>query len=115
MNNRIIILGASGNPERNSYLAGKLLEMRGYRTIAVPFSAKGDQIKESLYSTADTVSIFLTPGQQKKFYTFLMELKPRRLVFNPGTENEELIALARSRNIQVIRGCTIAMLVNSLW
>jgi len=68
----------------------------------------------SLKLQEHTISIFLKPSQQKKYYHELLSLHPSRIIFNPGTENEELKTLAKKNNIKVVSGCTIAMLMNSL-
>lgn len=110
-----VILGASDNPMRPSYLADKLLRKHGYKT----FPVHGETIKTPVYATDTdenerTVAIFLKPIQQKKYYDFVLSLKPKRIIFNPGTENQELESLARKNNIKVLSGCTIAMVINSM-
>ncbi|MBK8684130.1 MAG: CoA-binding protein [Bacteroidetes bacterium] len=51
---------------------------------------------------ADTISVFLNPDRQKNYYDYILNLHPKRIIFNPGTENPELIELATQRNIQII-------------
>jgi hypothetical protein len=59
---------------------------------------------------SETVTLFLNPERQKKYYEYILSLNPKRIIFNPGTENPELAFLAEENNIQVITGCTIAMI-----
>lgn len=109
----IVILGASENPLRPSYLANKLLRNKGYRThnIALGNESSNEVLQEE---GEKTITIFLKPNQQKKYYNYVLSLKPAQIIFNPGSENEELKALATKNNIKVLSGCTIALLMNSI-
>ena len=110
-----VILGASENPMRPSYLANKLLQNKGYKTISL--SQEQEECSD-LQQTTDleekTITIFLKPAQQRRYYDYLLALNPSRIIFNPGSENNELMELAAQRNIKVLSGCTIALLVNSM-
>ena len=112
----IVILGASENPSRPSYMANKLLNNKGYKTIGIASGFEKARLLDDLTSVTQdkTVTIFINPKQQKKYYDYLLALKPSRIIFNPGTENDELKAIAIKNNIQVLSGCTIAMLMNSM-
>lgn len=114
--NLIVILGASDNPLRPSYLANKLLNTKGFKTVSIPYgeALQKNELIESESAHERTISIFLKPSQQKKYYGDLLSMHPSRIIFNPGTENEELKTLAKKNNIKVVSGCTIAMLMNSL-
>ncbi len=61
-----------------------------------------------------TITIFLKPNQQKQYYNYMLSLKPSKIIFNPGTENDELKAIASENNIKVVSGCTIALIMNSM-
>jgi predicted CoA-binding protein len=58
----------------------------------------------------DTVTLYLSPENQKPFYNYLLELKPKRIIFNPGTENEELQLLAQEAGINTLEACTLVLL-----
>jgi predicted CoA-binding protein len=58
----------------------------------------------------DTVALYIGPQNQTSLYDYILKLKPRRIIFNPGTENDELIALAKNNNIEPVLGCTLVML-----
>jgi predicted CoA-binding protein len=58
----------------------------------------------------DTITLYLNPDNQKPYYEYILQLKPRRIIFNPGTENEELEDLARKNGIQPVEACTLVML-----
>jgi len=57
-----------------------------------------------------TITLYLNPGNQKEYYNYIIELAPKRLIFNPGSENQELIELAMQNNIEVAIACTLIML-----
>ncbi len=58
----------------------------------------------------DTVTLYLNPLHQKPYYDYIMSLKPRRIIFNPGAENEELERIAAKEGIDVLEACTLVML-----
>jgi predicted CoA-binding protein len=58
----------------------------------------------------DTVTLYLNPAHQEMYYDYIVSLKPRRLIFNPGTENDELNSLAASNGIKTLEACTLVML-----
>jgi predicted CoA-binding protein len=58
----------------------------------------------------DTVTLYLNPRNQQEYYDFILSLKPKRIIFNPGTENEELEKLAEKNGIQPVEACTLVML-----
>ncbi len=60
----------------------------------------------------DTICLYLNANAQRAYYTYILELKPRRIIFNPGTENPELFRLAQQANIEVANECTLAMLAS---
>ena len=58
----------------------------------------------------DTVTLYLNANNQKEYYDYILSLKPKRIIFNPGAENGELEALARANNIQPMEACTLVLL-----
>ena len=58
----------------------------------------------------DTVTLYVGPKNQISLYDYIISLKPKRIIFNPGTENDELISLATKNNIEPVMGCTLVML-----
>ena len=57
-----------------------------------------------------TVTLYLNPDNQKDYYDYILQLSPKRIIFNPGAENQELIELAMKNNIEVSIACTLIML-----
>ena len=61
-------------------------------------------------SNVDTVTLYLNPQNQEPYYEYILGLQPKRIVFNPGTENEALESLAKNKGIETVEGCTLVML-----
>lgn len=66
--------------------------------------------ERKIYDNLDTVTLYLNPKNQKAHYDYLLELKPKRVIFNPGTENPELISLLRENGIESEIACTLVLL-----
>jgi uncharacterized protein len=112
---KTMVLGASGNPARYSYLAIQRLRKYGHPVVAVGRKvgevADVNIAKEQLAEKdIDTVTLYLNPANQVEYYNYILNLHPKRIIFNPGTENDELIRLAKENNIQPVLGCTLVML-----
>ena len=112
---KTLVLGASENPGRYSNMAIKRLLMHGHQVVAVGRKdgiAHGVDIHPGLpeHEEIDTVTMYLNPHNQIPYYDYILSLKPRRLIFNPGSENPELEELAIDKGIQVLEACTLVML-----
>lgn len=112
---KTLVLGASTNPSRYSYLAIKKLLAHNHTIVAVgrkpgivgPINI-ATQIQE--VDQLDTVTLYLNPQNQIPYYQQILSLKPKRIIFNPGTENEEFEAMAEQKGIEVLEACTLVML-----
>jgi predicted CoA-binding protein len=62
------------------------------------------------FKNIDTVTMYLSPAHQQEYYDYILSLKPKRIIFNPGAENDELYDLAKANNIQPIEACTLVLL-----
>ena len=112
---KTLVLGASDNPDRYSYLAVNRLQQSGHPVVAIGRKqsvVNGITINtgKSPASDIDTVTLYLNPAHQKEYYNYIVSLKPRRIIFNPGTENTELEALARANGIEPVQACTLVLL-----
>ncbi len=115
MSKKTLVIGASTNPERYSFLAvNKLLK---YKHDVVAIGLKIGVIEDVTIQTdlvpfngIDTVTLYVNSTNQKPYYNYILSLKPKRIIFNPGTENTELEQLANANNIEVIEACTLVML-----
>jgi predicted CoA-binding protein len=112
---KTLVLGASDNPSRYSFLAIQRLKNYGHPVVAVgrrQTVVEGIPIlkEKSDFENVDTVTLYLNPTHQKEYYDYILSLKPKRIIFNPGAENEELEILARKNNIQPVEACTLVLL-----
>lgn len=112
---KTLVLGASENPSRYSYLAVNRLLQHHHPVVAIG-RRKGkvqdlDIITEHpQMDDIDTVTLYLNPGNQKPYYDYIFSLHPKRIIFNPGTENPELEKMAKEKGIEPIEACTLVML-----
>ncbi|HEY6954123.1 MAG TPA: CoA-binding protein [Flavisolibacter sp.] len=112
---KTLVLGASSNPARYSYLAVQRLRAHQHPVVAIGRRvgrvADVDIIKEQeSQPDFDTVTLYLNPKNQVEYYDYILSLHPKRIIFNPGTENDELIQKARENNIKPVIACTLVML-----
>ena len=112
---KTVVLGASDNPARYSYLAVEKLNRYGHPVIAI--GKKEGQVGDTKIITdrpdekeVDTVTLYLNPQLQKQYYDYILLLHPKRLIFNPGAENEELYDLAKANGIEPVEACTLVLL-----
>jgi len=112
---KTIVLGASPNPTRYSYRAVQKLIQGGYEVI--PIGIKKGEIEElkiinrrPILKDIDTITLYLNPKIQKEYYDYLFQINPRRIIFNPGTENPELVKLAKEKGIETEIACTLVLL-----
>ena len=117
-NKKTLVLGASSNPEQYSFLAINKLSRYNHPVVAIG-KRKGKvgnieiDIEQLPISDLDTITLYLNPENQKPYYDYIMSLKPKRIIFNPGTENDELYQLAKKNDIQVQEACTLVLLSTS--
>tara|TARA_B100000795_G_C22806401_1_gene445172 strand:- start:4853 stop:5215 length:363 start_codon:yes stop_codon:yes gene_type:complete len=115
MKNITLVLGASTNPNRYSNIAIKKLVSKELPVAALGLR-KGkvlnviieDEMQD--YKNIDTVTLYLNPKRQEAYYNYIIKLKPRRVIFNPGTENIEFSKLLQSNNIETEIACTLVLL-----
>jgi len=112
---KTLVLGASDSPRRYSYLAVHRLREFGHPVVAIgkkPGVVADVDIQkgEQPVSEIDTVTLYLNPLHQKSYYDYIVSLKPNRIIFNPGTENDELAVLAEQNGIKTLEACTLVML-----
>lgn len=112
---KTLVLGASANPERYSNLAVKKLLAHQHPVVAL--GKKKGMIGDITIETApqdfadiDTVTMYLNPLHQQEYYDYIFSLHPKRIIFNPGAENEELELLANQKGIATQDACTLVLL-----
>lgn len=115
MNKRTVIIGASPNADRYAYKATVSLKKHGHSVFPVGIK-KGEIMGETILtdkpelSDIDTVTLYVGPQNQPDWYNYIIGLKPKRIIFNPGTENNALQSLARENGIETQEACTLVML-----
>jgi predicted CoA-binding protein len=112
---KTLVLGASQNPARYSYLAVNRLRANQHPVVAigkregmvadVNIITEPPQIKD-----IDTVTVYMNEKNQKQYYDYILSLHPRRIIFNPGAENDDLAEMAVQQGIQPIEACTLVLL-----
>lgn len=115
MAKKTLVLGATDNPSRYAYLA--IRKLRAYNHPVVAVGRKEGEVGDVSITTnqveekdVDTITLYLNPKNQEPYYDYILRLQPKRIIFNPGTENDELIEIARNNNIEPFIGCTLVML-----
>src|SRR6476469_7553980 len=112
---KTLVLGASSNPQRYSYLAIKRLRNHNHPTVAIgrKNGMVGDieiGMEKLPFEQVDTITLYLNATNQKPYYDYILSLKPKRIIFNPGAENDELYDLAKSNGIYPMEACTLVLL-----
>ena len=112
---KTVVLGASNNPSRYSYLA--INKLNAYQHPVVAIGKKKGKVGNIAIETdhtpienVHTVTLYLNPQNQREYYDFILDMHPSRIIFNPGTENEDLIQKAEENGIEPVIGCTLVML-----
>lgn len=112
---KTLILGASTNPARYSYLVANKLVRKGYPIVNVGVKkgeVAGVEIEkpDQVYSDIDTVTMYVGPTNQPVYYDYVLATRPKRIIFNPGAENAELAQKAKDAGIDVVEACTLVMI-----
>lgn len=112
---KTLVLGASDNPARYSYRAVHQLQKHGHEVVPVGIR-KGQVAGLDIHTdrptaaAIDTITLYVGSQNQPAWYDYILGLQPKRIIFNPGTENDELVEKAHSKGIETVEGCTLVML-----
>ncbi|WP_367757237.1 CoA-binding protein [Flavobacterium sp. WC2430] len=117
-NKKTLVLGASTKPERYAFKAITMLVDKGHSVLAIGQNngeVAGIKIKTKAIplSNIDTITLYLNPARQRDYYNYIVEAKPKRVIFNPGTENPELYQLLELNNIKSEVACTLVLLTTN--
>lgn len=112
---KTLVIGASTNPERYAYKAIERLKAKDHKVIALGIKAgevHGETIhtEKENWSTIDTVTLYVGPARQEHYIDYVCGLKPRRVLFNPGTENPVFEKRLGAEGILAERACTLVLL-----
>lgn len=117
MKKKTVIVGATPNSARYAFLAANMLQQYdheiapvGIRTGRVGGVPIADIRQRPAISDVDTVTLYIAPRHQPPLYDYIIGLKPKRIIFNPGTENEEFEKLAEEKGIEATQACTLVLL-----
>lgn len=117
-NKKTLVLGASTKPDRYAFMAVTKLVEKGHSVMAIGQNTgevAGVKIntKQIPLSNIHTVTLYLNPARQRDYYNYILETKPKRVVFNPGTENPEFYQLLKANGIKVEVACTLVLLATN--
>ncbi|HLO90188.1 MAG TPA: CoA-binding protein [Lentimicrobium sp.] len=110
-----LVLGASLNESRFSNICIHTLTENHIPTVAVGLregEVSGIKIHTGMpdFAGVHTITLYLGPQNQKQYFNYILSLEPKRIIFNPGTWNQELVAIARQQNIEIVNNCTLMMI-----
>lgn len=114
---KTVIIGATTNPSRYAYVAAGMLNEHNHEIVPVGIK-KGkvfgidieDIHHEPAIKDVDTVTLYIGPQHQSEWYNYIFSLMPKRIIFNPGTENQEFQKLAEEKGIEALEACTLVLL-----
>jgi predicted CoA-binding protein len=115
---KTLVLGASVKPDKYSYKAISMLVAKDVSVLAIGQNTgevAGITIQTKCIPIANihTVTLYLNASRQAEYYNYIIECKPKRVIFNPGTENPEFYQLLRANNIKVEVACTLVLLATN--
>lgn len=117
---KTVVIGASPNTSRYSNKAVRLLN--SYNHEVVPIGIRKGKISNydivldrPVINDVDTVTLYVGPQNQPPYFDYILSLKPKRIIFNPGTENDKFAQLAMNNGIEVVENCTLVMLHSDLY
>lgn len=117
-NKKTLVLGATTKPERYAFKAITALVEKGHAVVAIgqnlgEVAGIKIQTKALPIKNIDTVTLYLNPARQRDYYNYIIEAHPKRVVFNPGTENPEFYQLLQLNDIEVEVACTLVLLATN--
>jgi len=117
-NKKTVVLGATTKSGRYANIALQRLVEKGHTVLAIGQNT-GEVAGVKIYTkkiplkNIDTITLYLNPTNQRDYYNYIIETKPKRVIFNPGTENPELFQLLQSNGIKVEVACTLVLLATN--
>ena len=122
MSKKTAILGATPNPARYAHLAAERLKSNNHEIVPIGIK-KGEVLGTEILDLRekphvdgiDTVTMYIGPQNQGEWEDYILSLNPKRIIFNPGSENSSLVRKASEKGIETINACTLVMLGNGLY
>ena len=117
---KTLVVGGSIKPERYSNKAIHKLVRYGHPVVSIGLrkgEVKGVEIQTGFPELKDihTVTLYIGPQNQPQYYDYLLNLNPKRIIFNPGSENSEFVKLAENKSVETIKHCTLIMLGDGIF
>jgi len=114
-NKKTMVLGATPDASRYANLAANRLVQRGHSIVNVGIKTgevAGVAIEkpETIHNDIDTITLYVGPINQPPLYDYILNTHPKRIIFNPGTENSELRKMANDKGIETDYACTLVLL-----
>ena len=114
---RTLIVGATPNTSRYAFMAAERLTRHAHEIIPIGIK-QGEVFGKAILpirefpaiANIDTITMYIGPQHQEEYIDYLLRLKPKRIIFNPGTENDAFMEKAENQGIEVVEGCTLVML-----
>ncbi len=112
---KTVLIGATTNPERTAFTAAQRLKMYGHEVYLIG-NKKGEIDGNPIHQetpaleNVDTVTLYINPKIQTAYSDYILSLHPKRIIFNPGTENDELKKIAEAQGILTEYACTLVLL-----
>ena len=114
---KTVVIGATNDPNRYAYKAAHMLHEHGHEFVPVGIR-KGNVLGKEILNIrdvpklkdVDTITLYINPMRQKPWYDYILSLLPKRIIFNPGTENPEFQKLANEQGIETEYACSLVML-----
>lgn len=122
MSKKTVIIGATPNPSRYAYFAAGRLKENNHEIVPVGIK-KGNIFNEEILdlktkpviADVDTITLYIGPQNQPEWEDYIIGLSPKRIIFNPGTENPSLAQKAEEKGIEALNACTLVMLSASTY
>jgi len=112
---KVLIIGASPNPKKYSYNAVRKLLLQ--RNEVIPIGSRGGMIgtcpiitDKPVIENIDLIILYINIKKQQEYYDYILQLKPKKLLFNPGTENPELVRIAYENHIDILYDCALTLI-----
>lgn len=110
-----LIIGASPNPARYAFRAAQMLKSKGHPIVNVGIKTgevAGVPIEKPgmIHDDVNTITLYIGPALQDDYYDYILQTKPKRVIFNPGTENDDLRQVLTDHKIETMNACTLVLL-----
>jgi predicted CoA-binding protein len=114
-NKKTLVLGATPSSDKYAYLAANRLVSKGHPIVNVGIregEVAGVPIEKPgvIHTDIDTITLYVGPQHQEELYDYILNTHPRRIIFNPGTENSKLKRMANEKGIETEYACTLVLL-----